>query len=94
MAAILTTWKQDAIYDPTNPDQRVYHRYTGIPGGYGSFYYSKVPTTAKLQGVLDSAPSWLTAGIVGLVGLGVGFFGAKRFGGPIRKKLGLGRGRR
>ena len=88
MAAIITTWKQDALYDPSNPDQRVYHYYTGIPGGYGSFYYSKVPTTAKLQGVFDSAPSWLTAGIVGLIGIGAGFLGAKKLGPVIKRRLG------
>ena len=75
----LSTWEQSAIYDPTNPNQRTYVYYTGIPGRYSSFYYNRVPTTAKLQGVFDSMPDWTTALLVGLLGAGLGFFGARAY---------------
>lgn len=85
MAAQITTWEQTGIYDPSNPDQRSYTRYVGIPGGYGTFYVNKVPTSAKLLGVLDSAPSWLTSLIVLGLGVGAGFLGAKHAGPRIKR---------
>jgi hypothetical protein len=87
MAAMITTWEETGIYDPSNPNQRSYTRYTGIPGGYSTFYANKVPTSAKLMGALDNAPSWLTAGIVLVLGLGVGFLGAKHAGPRIKRAL-------
>ncbi len=87
MAAQITTWEQTALFEPGNPNQRTHVRYTGVPGGYGSFYFNRVPTTAKLQGIFDTLPDWATIGIIGLLGLGVGFFGAKTFGPSIRRKL-------
>ena len=79
MAATITTWEQSALFEPGNPNQRTYVQYTGIPGGYASYYYNKVPTTAKLQGIFDTMPDWLSAGIIGLLGVGVGFFGARAY---------------
>ena len=90
MATILSTWEQSAQYDPLNPNQKTYVYYTGVPGGYGSFYYNRAPTTATLSGALGAAlPDWATASIVGLVGVAVGFLGWKYAGPPIRRKLGL-----
>lgn len=94
MAAVITQWEQAAMFDPTNPNQIVHTRYTGIPGGYGSFYYNKVPTTATLLGVSPSTwPAWGQALAVAVVGVAAGYFGIKKFGGSlpvsIRSKLGL-----
>lgn len=109
MAAVITTWEQAAQYDPTNPNQRTYAYYTGIPGGYSSFYYNKVPTTAQLLGmgyspstfspgrgthllgVADPTtwPAWAQALGVAAIGAAAGFFGWKKFGTPIKRKLGL-----
>lgn len=77
MATTISTWEQSAIYDPTNPNQITHVRYAGIPGGYASYYFNRVPTTAKLSGIFDSMPDWSTALIVGLLGAGLGFFGAR-----------------
>jgi len=96
MATLLTTWEQTAQYDPLNPNQIVQTYYTGVPGGYGSFYYNKVPTTSQLLGLGDTTiPDWLTAVLVGAVGVGVGYVGTKFVYPWSRKKLGLsGRRRR
>lgn len=93
MAATITTWEQSPLFDPTNPNQIVEIRPAWNPGGsaYGSYFYNQKPTTAKLQGVLDNAPSWLTAGIVGLLGLGAGFLGAKYVGPRIKRLFHRGR---
>lgn len=88
MATFLSTWEQTGQFDPTNPNQIVHTRYTGIPGGYGSFYYNKVPTTAKLQGIADPStwPAWAQAFGVGVLGLAIGFAGYK-YGMPYLKKM-------
>lgn len=108
MAAFISQWEQVAQFDPTNPNQINHVRYTAIPGGYGSFYYNRVPTTAQLLGVGYSPstfspsrgghllginpttwPAWAQA--LGVAALGVvgGYFGYQKFGGPIKKRLGL-----
>lgn len=90
MATILSQWEQAAQYDPMNPLQKTYVYYTGIPGGYGSFYYNQVPTTAQLNGLGDtSIPDWVSALLVGLVGVGAGYFGLKTAYPWARKHLGL-----
>ena len=96
MATILSTWEQSAQYDPLNPNQKTYVYYTGVPGGYGSFYYNRVPTTATLSGALgvSTLPDWAQAGLVGLAGLAIGFIGWRFAGPPIKRKLGLSGARR
>jgi hypothetical protein len=90
VAAMLTMWQQDAFFDPTNPNQIQRTYYAQVPGRYASFYYSKIPSTATLQGLGDTTlPDWLTTAIVGLVGLGVGYFGWKAAGPSVKKKLHL-----
>jgi len=86
----LTTWQQDAMFDPTNPDQKSYLYYSQIPGGYGSYYYSKVPTTAQLQGINWATwPVWAQALVVGGLGLAIGYFGKTKFWPWAKPKLGL-----
>ncbi len=51
----LDRWQQTPNFDPSNPGQMIQEHYTGLPGGYSSFYYNKVPTEATLQGVLANA---------------------------------------
>ena len=90
MATILSQWEQAAQYDPMNPNQKTYVYYTGIPGGYGSFYYNRVPTTATLSGLGDTPiPDWMSALLVGLVGVGAGYFGVKHALPWTKKHLGL-----
>lgn len=94
MAATITTWEQTGMYDPTNPNQRTHVRYTSIPGGYGSFYYNQVPTTAKLQGLAAAMPTWMTTGLVLVGGLALGYLGARHAPAGIKRKLGLSGARR
>jgi hypothetical protein len=96
MAAVLTQWEQTGIYDPLNPNQKSYLYYTQVPGGYGSFYYNKVPASAKLQGALGALATSdaLTALVVGAVGIGLGFLGYRYMPGKVKAKLGLSGARR
>jgi hypothetical protein len=96
MAATISTWEQSAQFDPTNPNQITHVRYTGIPGGYGSFYYNRVPNQSTLLGASlgdvtspSTWPSWLQALAVAGIGGVVGFWGMRHYGGAIKKKLGL-----
>ena len=50
--AQMTQYRQDAQFDPTNPNQRQYMQYAQIPGGYGSYYTTQVPAESSLQGAL------------------------------------------
>jgi hypothetical protein len=61
----LETWEQTAIFDPANPSQKKIEKYVAIPGGYGTFYFNKVPTTSQLQGPF-------TSGISTGAGVGIG----------------------
>jgi hypothetical protein len=85
----LATWEQSPTFDPTNPNQIVREAYVGIPGGYGSFYFNRVPTESKLSSALNGLGAGLTglpvwgqvailAGLAGLAGfLGVKYVGPK-----------------
>jgi hypothetical protein len=89
----LATWEQDAFFDPTNPNQKSYVYYSQIPGGYSSYYYNRVPTTAKLQGLGISGwsawPVWAQALAVGAVGVALGFIGKTKVWPMVKPKLGL-----
>jgi hypothetical protein len=80
----LQTFEQSAIFDPTNPDQIVYERYTGIPGGYGSFYFNRVPTATQrlngrsLAGTM-SIPVWLQALLVAGTAAGAAYGGMRLY---------------
>lgn len=89
MAAQISTWEQTGMYDPTNPNQITHVRYTGMPGGYGSFYYNRVPNTAVLQGLGAALPAWATTGLVLLGGVALGYFGARHAPAGIKRRLGL-----
>ena len=88
----LATWEQSPTFDPYNPNQIVREAYVGIPGGYGSFYFNKVPTTSALQGLgsglsagLSSLPVWGQIAIIGGLAAAAGYLGMKHLG----PKLGL-----
>lgn len=97
MATHLTTWEQSPQFDPTNPNQKQLIYYTALPGGYNSFYYNKVPTTANLLGLrgfgdvtdLSTWPTWLQVGFVGALGLAAGYFGRSKLWPWAKPKLGL-----
>jgi len=88
----LKTYEQTGIFDPTNPTQRKREVYTGIPGGYGSFYWNVMPNEAQLKGLRGpgfwaSIPAWGQALIVGGIAVGGGYFGWKHLGPPIKAKI-------
>ena len=90
MAAVIATYEQAPFWDPYNPTQVQHYRYTQIPGGYGGFYYNRVPTKSTLLGLgAGTMPTWATAAIVGLIGVGAGFFGWKAIGPKVKKTLHL-----
>jgi hypothetical protein len=96
---MLATWEQSPTFDPYNPNQIIREVYTGIPGGYGSFYFNKVPTTTSLNGALGSAisglPAWGQVLVVGGLAAVIGFVGFKAVGPKLKNLAGLGRpGRR
>lgn len=117
--AQMSQWRQDALFDPTNPHQKQVVQYAQIPGGYGSWYYTQVPPTGgalmgpggvnlmgnglgiyqirpvspaagALAGIGDEwnkLPSTAQAALVLAVGTVAGYFGWKRFGGAISKRV-------
>lgn len=91
----LTTWEQAAQFDPTNPNQIARIYYAGLPGGYSSYYYNKVPTTAKLSGLnglgfsFSGMPSFVQMLFVGALGLAAGYYGRLKLWPMVKPKLGL-----
>lgn len=49
----LTQWRQSPVFDMFNPGQMIQEHYTGLPGGYSSYYFDRVPTDATLMGLGD-----------------------------------------
>jgi hypothetical protein len=45
-----TRWRQVDTFEPWNPAQKVDVHYTGLPGGYSSFYYNHEPNITNLMG--------------------------------------------
>jgi len=79
----LATWEQSPTFDPYNPNQIVREAYVGIPGGYGSFYFNRVPTKTTLQGLsagLSSLPMWGQIAIIGGLAAAAGYLGMKYVG--------------
>ena len=55
MAVMIEQWRQSGIFNPTDPTQKKIERYTGVPGGYSSFYFDRVPITGNLKGPFTTA---------------------------------------
>lgn len=83
----LTTYEQTAVNDPINPNQISREALVGIPGGWGSYYWNKVPTGSSLNGLrgFSDIPVLGQALIVGGLAAVIGFFGVRHVG----PKLGL-----
>lgn len=92
---IAKQFEQTSMFDPTNPNQVIREQYAQIPGGYGSWYYNRVPVSVKqLSGVglgdtFDTLPGWAQLGLVAALGTVAGYFGMKHFSGGIKKSLHL-----
>ncbi len=58
-------WQQTALFEPANTGQMIQEHYTGLPGGYSSFYFNTVPTDATLAGI--GVDKWQVASVVGIL---------------------------
>lgn len=69
-------WRQTGVYDATNPGQKVEIHYTGLPGGYSSFYWNPEAVAGNLMGLptLDKTTWGFIAAGAGLLGLGAVLF--------------------
>ena len=68
---LMSSWQQSPLFEPDNPGQMVQERYTGLPGGYSSFYFNRVPNDAVLQGsslaaAQGSKVGWVLGALFGL----------------------------
>lgn len=75
----LSQWQQTPAFDPTNPGQKIVEQYTGLPGGYSSFYFNPIPPTATLAGSPVGALAEAQGQTIGLIagtvlGLGVVYY--------------------
>jgi len=66
-------------YEPWNPAQRGVEHYTGLPGGYSTFYYNQIPNTTQLMGTEGRSVGWIIAiwGLAALAGSAVGYGAAR-----------------
>jgi hypothetical protein len=90
----LKTYEQSAVFDPTNPHQRIREEYASDPGTWASYYFNEVPTTATLGGLgaglgasWTSVPGWAQIAIVGAIGAAAGYFGWQRYGEKLKPTL-------
>lgn len=44
-------WQQSPLFEPANTGQMIQEHYTGLPGGYSSFYFDQIETGATLAGL-------------------------------------------
>lgn len=67
----LSQWEQSGIFDPTNPNQQQVVQYAQIPGGYGSWYYNRIPVDqgTALKGALGIGQIRPLPPAVGITGL-------------------------
>lgn len=91
-------WEQTAIYDPTNPNQRIREITIGWPMPAASYYWNPVANAGQLQGLRGglglswaTTPGWAqTAIVAGVAGL-VGYFSMRKWGDryikPTLKKI-------
>lgn len=66
----LSSWQQVADFQPDNPGQMVQEHYTGLPGGYSSFYFNRVQDSSQLVGTLAQAQGSRIGAVLGVL-LGV-----------------------
>ena len=92
----MKTYEQSAVFDPTNPYQRVRALRGGMPGGWTSYYFNRVPNEASLGGISESwagLPQWAQIGAVAVAAAAAGYFGMQRFGNtlvkPALRKVGI-----
>lgn len=55
-------WQQSPLFDPTNAGQMIQEHYTGLPGGYSSMYFNRIPTDASLAGLGAATVDWYQLG--------------------------------
>lgn len=94
MSTYIKTYEQQPFFDPFDPNRVERVQYAGIPGTYGSWYWKVVPTQAKsltgaLGDITDSIPGWMMTLAVLAGSTALGYFGWQKFGGGIKRKLGL-----
>ena len=85
----LTRWRQSPVFDITNPGQMIQEHYTGLPGGYSSYYFDQIPTESHvLRGLADEAVApWNMIAWTGLLlGAVAGSYYALRHGKRRRRR--------
>ncbi len=81
---LLKAYEQTAVFDPTDPNQKIREAYIGGVG-YSSFYFNPVDSGAQLKGLRglngwDTLPGWLQMLVVGAGATAVGYFSMKKWG--------------
>jgi len=83
-------WQQSAVFNPTDPTQKKIERYVGVPGGYATFYFNRVPVTGNLKGPFTTAigtGAGLTIGVLlGTLLISAGAWGLRKAG-VLKKPL-------
>jgi hypothetical protein len=86
---MLDQWQQSAVFNPGDPTQKKIEQYTGIPGGYSSFYFNRRPVQGQLDGPFTSGiatGAGVTIGVLfGTILIGAGAWGLRKAG-LIKKK--------
>lgn len=76
----LDQWEQTGIFDPADPTQKKIESYVGLPGGYGSFYFNRVPVSGQLRGLGGTSPiTWRSLLLTSALVYG-GLWAAKKTG--------------
>jgi hypothetical protein len=88
----LRSYEQTAVYDPTNPDQRIREGYASDPGRWTSYYWNPVDTGAQLRGSglgisWSSLGSTAQIGVIAVVGALAGYFTWKQWGDKLRPTM-------
>lgn len=86
---MLYGWEQTAVFNPADPTQKKIETYTGVPGGYSSFYFNRVKPAGSLMGLRGTSPiTWRSLAIYSLVAVG-GWWAMKKTGldKPVKRTL-------
>jgi hypothetical protein len=90
---MLDQWEQTAVFNPGDPTQKKIEQYTGIPGGYSSFYFNRRPVQGQLDGPFTSGiatGAGVTIGVLfGTLMIGVGAWGLRKAGILKKKPAGV-----